>query len=80
MICNVPYIELLVELFEQRYVNLKFFVVVPDINEGPEEYVRENELEGLPVLLNRVEEPKEAQAQDLHFVLGLRVFSRVLAL
>lgn len=42
--------------------------------------MRENELESLPVLLNRVEEPEEAEAQDLDFVLGLRVFSRVLTL
>ena len=40
----------------------------------------EDELEGLAVLLHRVEEPQEAQAQDLDLVLGLRVFSRVLTL
>ena len=76
----MPYIELLVELFEQRYVDLEFLVVVPDINKGPEEFVRENEFEGFPILLNRVEEPEEAEAQDLNFVLGLRVFSRILTL
>ena len=40
----------------------------------------EDQLEGLAVLLHRVEEPQEAQAQDLDLVLGLRIFSRVLTL
>ena len=40
----------------------------------------EDEFEGLPILLHRVEESEEAQAQDLDLVLGLCVFSRVLTL
>ena len=69
-----------VELFQQGDVDLEFLVVVADVDEGPEEFVREDQLESLAVLLHRVEEPQEAQAQDLDLVLGLRVFYRVLTL
>lgn len=72
--------ELLVEALEEGDVDLEVLVVVAHVDEGPEKLVREDELEGLAVLLHRVQEAEQPQAQQLHFVLRLDVLARILAL
>ena len=69
--------HLLVELLQQRDVGLKVLVVVADIDEGSEQVWRENNFEGLPVLLDGVEETKAAQAVHLQLVLHFQVLTRV---
>ena len=74
------YRKLLVESLEQGNVDLEILVVVTYIYKRPKELMREDQLEGLSVLLHRVQEPQQPQAKDLHFVLRLNVVSLVLTL
>ncbi len=59
---------------------MEVLVVVADVNEGPEELMREDQLEGLSVLFHRVQKPEESEAKNLHLVLRLHVVSGVLTL
>lgn len=74
-----PYWEFLVKPLQKWDIMLEVFVVVSNIDECPEEFMRKNKFECLSILFNRVKESQQTKAKDLHFVLRLNVISRVFA-
>ena len=78
--CNVIkafYWQLFVNFSEQRDISLKVFIEVANVDECSENFWRKDQLEGLPVLLNGVQEPKGPKAVQLDFVLELNVLALV---
>ena len=63
----------LVESLEKRDIRLEIFVEITNIDEGPKNAVRENHLERLPILLNRVKEPETSETMELQLMLYLYV-------
>ena len=56
---------------------MELLVIIADINECPKNIWWEYHLEGLSVLLNRVQESKAPQTVELKFVLYFDIFLRI---